>query len=72
MEYPAKGEPMQRTVVVLQGRGNSGKTTTIGVVWKLLKKRPGVIMRRDRRHGQGFREIRCAILEVDGVLVLCH
>jgi hypothetical protein len=68
-KHPAKGEPMQRTVVVLQGRGNSGKTTTIGLVWKLLKACQGVVVVRNRRQGLGFREIRRAILEVDGVRV---
>ena len=42
---------------------------TIWLVWRLLRNRPRGFVRRDRRHGQGVREIRCAILEVDGVLV---
>jgi hypothetical protein len=61
-----RGESVERTLIVLRGRANSGKTTTINLAWEQLAHLPGVTV---LRHRGGWVEIRGAILEINGVLV---
>ena len=63
---------MQRTIFALFGIGDSGKTTTISLVYNHFRQQGAkVIYGGDpTRHRQkGAREIKGAVLEIDGVLV---
>jgi ABC-type cobalamin/Fe3+-siderophores transport system ATPase subunit len=57
---------MQRTLVRLQGVNQSGKTTTLNLVWHKLKEYPGVIVIRDR---SAHKDILGAILKIGDKLI---
>jgi hypothetical protein len=63
---------MQRTLFALSGIGDSGKTTTISLVYNHFRQQGArVIYGGDhaRRRLKGATEIKGAVLEIDGVLV---
>ena len=63
---------MQRTVFALFGIGDSGKTTTISLVYNHFRQRGATVIYGGdyaRRRQKGATEIKGAVLEIDGVLV---
>lgn len=63
---------MQRTIFALWGIGDSGKTTTISLVYHHFRQQGATVIYRGdpTRHRQkAVREIKGAVLEIDGVLV---
>lgn len=63
---------MQRTIIALWGIGDSGKTTTISLVYDHFRQQGATVIHGGdytRRRQKGAREIKGAVLEIDGVLV---
>ena len=63
---------MQRTIFGLFGIGDSGKTTTISLVYNHFRQEGATVIYGGdyaRRRQKGATEIKGAVLEIDGVLV---
>ncbi len=63
---------MQMTIFALWGIGDSGKTTTISLVYNLFRQQGATVIYggdTTRHREKGAREIRGAVLQIDGVLV---
>ena len=63
---------MQRTIFALFGIGDSGKTTTISLVYNHFRQQGATVIYGGdyaRRRQKGATEIKGAVLEIDGVLV---
>jgi len=63
---------MQRTIIALWGIGDSGKTTTISLVYNHFRQQGATVIYGGdytRRRQKGAGEIKGAVLEIDGVLV---
>ena len=63
---------MQRTIFALRRIGDSGKTTTISLVYHHFRQQGATVIYGGdyaRRRQKGATEIKGAVLEIDGVLV---